>query len=410
MVNTTTEKPFKDWGIIKKVKKDGNEAWYARIIRFDGNGKKKQYTAKADNKTHARRLRDELEQKYTERGEMAIAGDKRRFRDLADIYTKRKLFEAEYHGTGKARRKVAGVRSLGPSLHYLNILRDHFGAKLLKNITHSEIEDFKAKRLKEPSKRGERSITDVNRALELLRTIMSFAVRSDWLSKSPFDRGNPLISRADEVKRERVLTFEEESRLLDVCTGERLMTYLRKGKEIQAKRKGGREYLKALVIVALDTAMRKGELLKLQWKDVNFPIRLITVTAMNSKTSKERKIGMTQRVFEQLQDLWNKSPQDEMNLVFGIKDNFQNGFTNILNEARIEDFRFHDIRHTAITRMVNAGLPPMEIMKVSGHTQWTTFARYVNPNEDSVKRIADVLGAYHANATLQTEEDGQVIH
>ncbi len=409
MVTITSEKASRDWGIIKRKEKDGSAFWYARIIRFDGNGKKKQYTAKADNKTHARRLRDELEQKFNERGEMAIEGDKMRFRDLADIYAKRKLFEAEYHGTGKARRKVAGVRSLGPSLHYLNVLREYFGAKLLKNITHSEIEDFKAKRLKEPSKRGERSITDVNRSLELLRTILSFAVRSDWMSKSPFDKGDPLISRADELKRERVLSFDEEARLLDVCTGERLMTYTRNGKEIQAKRKGGREYLKALVIVALDTAMRKGELLKLQWKDVDFSMRLITITAMNSKTAKERKIGMTSRVFEQLQELWNKSPQDETNLVFGIKDNFQNGFTNILNEAKIEDFRFHDIRHTAITRMVNAGLPPMEIMKASGHTQWTTFARYVNPNEDSVKRIADVLGTYHANSTLQTEDDSQII-
>src|ERR1041384_1878836 len=148
MVNTTSERASRDWGIIKRKEKDGNEFWYARIIRFDGNGKKRQYTAKADNKTHARRLRDELEKKFNERGEMAIEGDRMRFRDLADIYTKRKLFDAEYHGTGKPRRKVAGVRSLGPSLHYLNVLREHFGAKLLKNITHSEIEDSKPKRLK----------------------------------------------------------------------------------------------------------------------------------------------------------------------------------------------------------------------------------------------------------------------
>lgn len=396
MINNTAEKASRDWGVIKRKEKDGNEVWYARIIRVDGSGKKKQYLRKADNKTHARRLRDELEQQFDERGEMAIAGDKMRFRDLADVYAKKKLFDAEYHGAGKAQRKVAGVRSLAPSQHYLNVLREQFGSNLLKSITHSEIEDFKARRLKEPSLRGERSIADVNRALELLRTIMRFAVRNGWLSKSPFETGDPLISKADEVKRERVLTFDEESRMLDVCTGERPVSYMRNGKEVHTTRKGGREHLKALVIVALDTAMRKGELLKLRWHDVNFPMRLITITAMNSKTSKERKIGMTQRVFEELETLWNKSPQDPDILVFGIKDNFQNGFTNILKEARIEEFRFHDIRHTAITRMVNAGLPPIEIMKVSGHTQWTTFARYVNPNEDTVKKIADVLSAYNA--------------
>ena len=62
-----------------------------------------------------------------------------------------------------------------------------------------------------------------------------------------------------------------------------------------------------------------------------------------------------------------------------------------------ENFRFHDCRHTAITRMIQAGLSPMEIMKISGHTQMNTFARYVNPNTQAVQRIADVLSAYHAN-------------
>lgn len=405
MANITSDKASRDWGIIQRREKDGNFTWYARIIRFDGNGKKKQYTAKADNKSHARRLRDELERKFDERGEMAIKGDKLRFRDLAELYAERKLFEAEYHGFGKARRKVAGVRSLAPSQHYLSVLREHFGDRPLKSITHSEIEDFKAKRLKEPSKRGERSITDVNRTLELLRAILRFAVRNNLLSKSPFDNGDPLISKADEVKRERVLSFEEEVRLLNVCSAEKLMTYVRNGKEIHARRKSGRGYLRALITVALDTAMRKGELLKLQWKDIDFSARLITITALNSKTSKERKVGMTGRVWEELKALSDQSPHDSSLLVFGIKDNFQNGFTNILNEARIEDLRFHDLRHTAITRMVNAGLPPMEIMKVSGHTQWTTFARYVNPDQNSVRRIADVLTAHNVQSQALQESE-----
>lgn len=201
------------------------------------------------------------------------------------------------------------------------------------------------------------------------------------------------------VARERILTFDEESRLLSVCTGERPVSYIRNGKEVHTTRKGGREHLKALIIVALDTAMRKGELLKLRWQDVNFQVRLITITAMNSKTLKERKIGMTERVFEELETLWNKSPGDPDILVFGIKDNFQNGFTNILNEAQIEDFRFHDIRHTAITRMVNAGLPPMEIMKVSGlyvasgEDRRSTGTHYTPPNFTSevVKHTLDPL-------------------
>ena len=58
--------------------------------------------------------------------------------------------------------------------------------------------------------------------------------------------------------------------------------------------------------------------------------------------------------------------------------------------AGIKGFRFHDCRHTAITRMIQAGLSPMEVVKTSGHTQMNTFARYVNPDIQAVMRIADV--------------------
>ena len=180
---------------------------------------------------------------------------------------------------------------------------------------------------------------------------------------------------------------------------------MRKGKEITVVRKIQREHIRDLIITALDTAMRKGELLKLRWKDVNFPMRVITVTAMNSKTSKAREIGMTPRVYETFQRLWEQSPKDENERVFGIKNDFKNGFNNACDDANIKDLRFHDLRHTAITRMVNAGLPPMEIMKVSGHTQWTTFARYVNPNTQTVKKIADVLSNYNTQANMQDTGD-----
>ena len=135
MANIAIEKASRDWGIIRKKEKDGKLYWYARIIRVDGNGKKKQYLRKADNKTHARTLRDDLEDKYNKRGEKAIEGDKMTFRQLADIYKEKKLIAAQYHGKENSQRKVAGLRSLAPVLHYRDVLREHFGAYLLKNIT-----------------------------------------------------------------------------------------------------------------------------------------------------------------------------------------------------------------------------------------------------------------------------------
>lgn len=135
----------------------------------------------------------------------------------------------------------------------------------------------------------------------------------------------------------------------------------------------GRELLKALIITAVDTAMRKGEIIKLRWRNVDFQMRTITIIALNSKTAKARQVGMTQRVYDELQNLWEISPKSSDELVFGIKDNFKKSFASACSDADINEFRFHDLRHTAITRMIQAGLSPMEVMKVSGHTQMTTL-------------------------------------
>ncbi len=71
-----------------------------------------------------------------------------------------------------------------------------------------------------------------------------------------------------------------------------------------------------------------------------------------------------------------------------------NGFLSALNEAGIKDFRFHDCRHTAITRMIQAGIPATETMKISGHTQFVTFARYVNANEQAARKGAERRAEY----------------
>lgn len=403
-----TKKDLYDWGLIQKKDKGGRTSWYARIVRFEPNGKKKQYTEKADNKSHARRLRDELIKKYEDRGEKAIAVDKMTFRELVAIFTKKKLIAAVYHGEGDNKRKVAGLRSLGSAKRYTNIVNDYFGNKLIRAITHADLEEFKTEKLKENTVRDKpRSISDVNRHLAQMRIILKFAVRNEWLARSPFELGDPLISLADEVKRDRTLTAEEEKRLLAACEGERTITYKRYGKEITATIKVRRDVLKSFLILAFDTAMRKGELLKLQWKEVDFTSRLITVLETNSKTQRRRRIGMTQRVCDELLRLWNQSPQDFETLVFNVTD-LKKSFRLARSEAGLEDFRFHDARHTAITRMVGTKHPHLEIMKISGHTQMTTFARYVNPDTQTIQTIADSLSNY--NREMSALSESKMIH
>ena len=143
---------------------------------------------------------------------------------------------------------------------------------------------------------------------------------------------------------------------------------------------GKRAHLKPLIITALDTGMRRGELLKLVWPDVDFGLDLI----------------MTPRVREALLALRHDAPIEYTGIVFGIKDTIKNGFRSAVEADQIEDFRFHDCWHTAITRIIQAGIPATETMKISGHSQFVTFGRYVNINEQAVRSGAERLSEYMA--------------
>ena len=402
--------------IQKKNKATGKTEWYARIVRFDGNGQKKQIVEKAESKSHARRLRDELREKYDTRGENAITGDKMLFRELCEHYEREKLFAAQYQGAGAKRRKIAGVASLVPAQCYLRTLKTHFGAKHIRFITHSDVERFKLERLATPTKHNrERSVSDVNHSLTLLRAIFRFAITKSWLLESPFTRGKPIISTADENRRDRILSFDEERRLLDVCLRGYEKTYTRQHKNtgkpetVTVFMKSRRRHLVPIIYTAVETAMRRGELLKLRWRDVDFIRREIRILATNTKTARARVVPITDVVFDQLQNLWANSPQDVDQLVFGFTDSVNTSFKNACRDAGINDLNFHDLRHSAITRMIEAGMPPMQIMAISGHTQMNTFARYVNADSNTVQRIAAAMNSLRA-AVINDVADSKFIN
>jgi integrase len=346
---------------------------YARLQFIDETGRKRDIWRRAENRTKAKEIIKRMLREIETTGVRAIDADSLLFAHLARIYEEQKLRPAKYVG----ERKVAGVRSLGPARVALHATVEHFGNRPLKTITHSDIERYKIMRLEKPTLRGARAIASVNRELELMRAVIRFAVREGWLPKSPFEMGTPLISKADETQRERILTHDEETFLLAACSGRRL-------------------HLRPIIITALDTGMRRGELFKLRWSDVDLATGKITIKAINTKTARKRAVAITDRLAIELERLWKNSPKNPNELVFGIRSTFKNSFATACKIAGIEEFRFHDCRHTAITRMVSAGIQPMEIMKLTGHTQMTTFARYVNPNEQSLKRAAKLLDTFNS--------------
>jgi integrase len=100
----------------------------------------------------------------------------------------------------------------------------------------------------------------------------------------------------------------------------------------------------------------------------------------------ERQVSITARLARELETLWEQTPKDERQRVFGIVSNVKRSLTAARNAAGLSDVRFHDLRHTHATRLVGAHIPLSEVGRVLGHTQPSTTYRYVNANVETARR------------------------
>lgn len=348
---------------------DGNDI-YARITYTDEFGKRKSVRRKALSRTHARQLIKKMLQEIEERGEESLDSSRLTFAHLVKHYKDRYVIAARYIES----RKIAGLRSHKEVERIVDILAAHFGRKQLRSITHGDILHFRTQRLDtkvkfkfSPSR--ERSIATVNRELATLRRMLTIAHREGWILKHPFLGSDTIISPADEKKRTRVLTRDEEARLLDACDGPRTR-------------------LKAIIICALDTGMRRGEILKLRWRDVNLETKRIHIQAMNTKTLSARLVPISSRLIAELKSLPQRDPSSR---VFGITDTVKRSWATAKGIAGIEDLRFHDLRHTCATRLVQGGFPIAEVSRILGHASVVTTFRYANVDDTTLDRAVGIL-------------------
>lgn len=385
----------KTGGAIFRRKRKGKKIikiWYARIQFWDDDGKRKQvvrkpaYNSEGSAREKARELLAEFD---TNR--KAFDSPEMIFDELAAHYKATYLVDPEY----RDGRKIAGLRSKYDFEHRLKPLRDFFGKKKLRSLTHGDLQQYKTQRLKTPVIAGRntrktkeegkpksrpRSIATVHRELSFMRRILNVAMANGWILRNPFTQGESLIRPGDESPRERILSRDEEARLLAFCIDERA-------------------HLRAIIICALDTGMRRGEMFSLKWSDVDFESGLITIRAFNTKTMRQRQVAMTDRLRSELSRLSGL----QENLVFGIKTSSKSAFNNAKKKAGLSDLRFHDLRHTHATRLVGAQMPLPEVGRVLGHTQPSTTYRYVNVNEETAMRAADLLNSFNNTVSDRTK-------
>ena len=370
--------------------------WHACISFYrDGKRVRRVQRPKENTKTAARELAKEMVAELEGQGEAAINGANMTFAQLADYFQKTYVIDPQYVDG----RKVAGLRSKYEFELRLKILKNYFGKQKIKEIRHADLERFKSIRLKTPVVFGkntkgtdkpgkpatrQRSIGTVHKELGLLRRVFNVAVANGWILKNPFTKGDSLINPADEKARERILTRAEEERLLAACSGVR-------------------NHLRPIVIMALDTGMRRGEMFKLKWSDIDLENRIINIQAFNTKTMRQRQVAITSRLLQELQALWTSSILNPEALIFGVA-NVKKAFNRARIIAGVPDLRFHDLRHTHATRLVSGHVPLSEVGRVLGHTQANTTYRYVNANVETARRAAAVLDEFN-----QSDEGGRPV-
>jgi integrase len=150
-------------------------------------------------------------------------------------------------------------------------------------------------------------------------------------------------------------------------------------------------HIKSIVIVALNTGMRKGEILNLEWRDVDLRNRLIIIR--NTKNNESRTIPINEILYETLTLLGHTTDEQ---YVFANRNgnpfgDVRTSFRNALKRAGIEDFRFHDLRHTFASKLVMRGVNIRTVQTLLGHKDIAMTMKYSHLSDAHLKEAVKKL-------------------
>jgi len=182
----------------------------------------------------------------------------------------------------------------------------------------------------------------------------------------PLPAGNPVLAvrkPSPNRPRDRRLVGDEESRLLVAC----------------------REYggcIHDVVIIALETAMRRSEIVSMRWQYVNFTAH--TVYLGKTKNGESRTVPLSSRAVAVLKSM----PRNINGSVFDMRDDsITKAFIRVCKRSGIEGLRFHDLRHEATSRLFEKGLNPMQVAAITGHKTLQMRKRYTHLRAEDLAKM-----------------------
>ncbi len=279
----------------------------------------------------------------------------------------------------KYARDIRQKRSWQRDQISLNHITNAMGSYNLSEITPDKLIQYQGKRLD-----AGRKPRTVNLELACLKRLYNIArLQNRYQGDNPVTQVKFL---EQSYGSDRILTPEEEKRLLQASP----------------------IYLRNIIICALNTGMRRGEILTLKWENVNLEHEYFLLESSTTKTKKSRRVPINSTLKEMLTEL---ESNQESKYVFtnSLGKEYLNGhavafiFQATMKRATIKGFRFHDLRHTAATRMVEAGVPLFTVGQILGHSDPKTTMRYAHPDE-SLKQGVEALARYNRDNYQDTKK------
>lgn len=297
----------------------------------------------------------------------------------------------EYNETGGGSVKL----SARDDLSILNrALIPSFGKKRLDEITRQDVERFRNDRLAGKLSRGERqkakpSRSTVKAEIALLRRILNVAMEEGLLDRNPTQ--GVRVPRFNN-RRERVVSREEYLRLLAAVDS----------------REG--PHWRILLILGWETGMRQGEILGLRWGDVSFQEHVLRLP--ETKNGEARDVPLTEAAERALRE-WRGRRGVGLRSTFVFPAKGRDGamghpwkaWNRMRARAGVEDVNYHDLRHTFITRMIEAGVDVITLSEITGHKDLKMLQRYSHPR--LARKVELVRAASsHTTATQGTRASG----
>ena len=210
-----------------------------------------------------------------------------------------------------------------------------------------------------------RAHSTVRQELALISHLYNIA-RKEWGMESLRNPVQNITLPSQANQRDRRLRGNEEERLLEACR--------------QSRSTG----LESIMRLAIETGMRLGEMLKLEWRYVDFERRVAHLPDTKNGTS--RDVPLSTRAVKVLEERPRSSDDPRVYFEWKRADCFEKGWRKVMKRAEIEDFRFHDLRHEATSRFFELGLKIMEVSAITGHKSLQMLKRYTHLRAEDLAR------------------------